>query len=119
MLTPSQFHHAADLLLDNLTEPDRSGPADVLALVEGLRAMASESVPPIYDPGISENVAACAERIAAEYLSRRRDLYVDDTPALYRIVRATMDRRVAVSVTRPTLDDESISAGIVRAINAA
>lgn len=84
----------------------------------------SVAIPPIYAPSISEEVVTSAERIAAELLtssptySHPRE---DSTPALYRVVRATMGRApVAIidgSAPYP-LDDESISEGIVRALNA-
>lgn len=41
-----------------------------------------------------------------------------DTPLLYRVVRSTLGRaQVCEDIDNPTVDDESISEGIVKAIN--
>ncbi len=74
-------------------------------------------IPPIYSPGLSEDVIACAERIAAGLLSEHD--FGSDWTILYRVVRTAMGRVAVCDIERPTLDDESISQGIVQAINAA
>lgn len=92
------------------------------------------SVPPIYAPPISEDVAYCAQRIASRFLQsdRREDLRDDHARELANVhgtgaqkltlyVRTAMGRRHLsredVAANRTTIDDESIIAGIVRALN--
>lgn len=94
------------------------------------------AIPPIYDPGLDASVVACAERIALDFLRRddartaagevgygflRGSTETRGVPFLYRLVRDSMGR-VPVApkpdVARYGLDDESISQGIVQALNA-
>ena len=87
-------------------------------------------IPPYYSPPISEEVADMAQKIAADELARpwddptfRSGLQVaadaGDYVPLYAFVRQMMGRDARVDVDHPSADDESISEGIVRAINAA
>lgn len=72
-------------------------------------------IPDRYEPPISEEVARCAQRIAAYMLSRHD--YGERWSVLYRHVRSAMGRPIVADRDRPTADDESVSEGIVRAIN--
>lgn len=78
--------------------------------------MTDHGIPPIYDPPLSDEVTAFAEKTAAKLLADND--YGNDWPLLYRHVRTIMNRRAVCDKDHPTLDDESISAGIVNAINA-
>jgi len=73
-------------------------------------------VPFTYQAPLSDAVTDAAQKIASDYLGRSD--YGDDWPLLYRHVRKAMGRRDRVDIERPTQDDESISRGIVNAINA-
>jgi hypothetical protein len=76
-------------------------------------------VPPIYNPPLSSEVIDCAQRVAADFLTYSDNIADrEDWPQLYRLVRTAMQRRALADSDNPTLDDESISEGIVRAINA-
>jgi hypothetical protein len=73
------------------------------------------AIPDVYVPPLSQDVIDCAQRIATDFLNGASNLYYrDDTPLLYRLVRDTMGRPGYI---HPTLDDESISEGIIRALN--
>lgn len=76
------------------------------------------AVPETYRAPISEEVAAFAQHVAADELATTPAMR-DDVPRLYAYVRAAMGRRPAAEVDRdhPSMDDESISEGIVRALN--
>jgi hypothetical protein len=83
------------------------------------------TIPPIYSPDLCAEVIDCAHRSALEIIARdasrptsARADFATHTPLLYQCVRGTMGRSlVPRDVERPTLDDESISEGIVRALN--
>jgi hypothetical protein len=76
------------------------------------------AIPDVYDPPLSQEVIDCAQRIATDFLNGASNLYYrDDTPLLYRLVRTAMGRRYLTRTDNPTLDDESISEGIIRALN--
>lgn len=75
-------------------------------------------IPPIYNPGLSSDVAAAATRIARERIAEYPE-YVEgrDYQPLYRIVRVLMGRSAAPALSGSALDDESISQGIINALN--
>lgn len=85
-------------------------------------------VPPVYAPPISKAVADMAQIIAADIIARNHGDIA--TPDLFRYVRMHMGRAEPSDRgcdklererlrDRPTMDDESIAEGIVRAYNEA
>lgn len=65
---------------------------------------------------LDEKVVGYAQDIARGLLAEND--YGDDWPILYRVVRSTMGRDpVCPDIDHPTADDESISQGIINAIN--
>ena len=81
--------------------------------------VASE-IPPVYSPPISEAVSDYACKVASQAIARGDFGDVIDSRAdlrpLYQHVRAVMGRASVRDTYGVTLDDESISDGIVRAI---
>jgi hypothetical protein len=76
------------------------------------------AIPDVYDPPLSQDVIDCAQRIATDFLNGNPEFqYYMKTPALYLLVREAMGRRSLANKYAPTLDDESISEGIIRALN--
>lgn len=74
-------------------------------------------IPPVYVPELSKPVVTCACTIASDLLAQND--YGNDWVVLYRHVRLAMGRSIYVDIEHANADDESISAGIVQAINAA